>query len=113
MNQSDHQWIFLKNVAKLINYANQMSYKLTGGELYRPQMMQDQYYKEGKTHTLKSDHLKRQAIDLNLFVDGDIQWENNDHWEILGSFWKSLDPKNYWGGDWKNLKDHYHFGNSN
>jgi len=110
MSLSDQQWTFLQNVAKLISYAHALGYKLTGGELYRPQFVQDRYFEEGKTHTLKSDHKERKAIDFNLFVDGEIQWHKNEHWELLGLYWKKLDEKNYWGGDWKNLKDHYHFG---
>lgn len=129
MTLSDKQWLFLQNVAKLIEYAQIKGYKLTGGELKRPGAMQLLYFfgKDLKrvgnilklepakklSKTLKSDHLNALAIDLNVFydIDGDGTKEYAPSKEItqdLGDFWKSLHVNNYWGGDWG--WDTPHFG---
>ena len=109
MSKSDEQWLFLKDVAKLIIYADDLGYKLTGGELYRTEEQQQIYLNEGKSQVSRSNHQDRLAIDLNLFVEGEIQWVKNEYWEALGKYWKAVSPKNRWGGDYKTLKDPYHF----
>ena len=105
---SDEQWEFLQDVVKLIEYANDLGYKLTGGELYRTRYQQKEYMRTGRSKTMRSYHLKRLAIDLNVFVDGDLTWDFNDI-EPLGIFWESLNPKNRWGGHFRNFKDLPHF----
>jgi len=105
---SDEQWEFLQDVAKLIEYAKDMGYKLTGGELYRTRYQQKEYMRTGRSKTMRSYHLKRLAIDLNVFVGGDLTWDYNDI-EPLGIFWESLSPKNRWGGHFRNFKDLPHF----
>ena len=109
MSLSNEQWEFLKDVARLILKADELGYKLTGGELWRPDEMQEIYLATGKSHVNRSQHQDRLAIDFNLFVNGAIQWIKNDDWIVLGDFWKSLSSKNRWGGDWKTLLDQYHF----
>ena len=44
MSLSEKQWSFLKDVAKMIQWADSQGYKLTGGELMRPMAMQYLYY---------------------------------------------------------------------
>ena len=119
MSLSDKQWIFLQNVAKLITYAEEQGYKLTGGELYRTHDQQYLYYNgrtiikgklvgtTRKSKTMNSKHLKRLAIDLNIFKDGVLTYKYEDV-EPLGTYWKSLNSKNDWGGFWK-WKDVPHF----
>jgi uncharacterized protein YnzC (UPF0291/DUF896 family) len=109
MSLSDKQWDFLQDVAELIAYAKEKRYKLTGGELWRPNEMQELYLEQGKTQVKRSNHQDRLAIDLNLFVHGEIQWSKNSYWEDLGSYWKSLHKDNRWGGDYKTLEDPFHF----
>ena len=106
---SDKQWEFLQDVAGLIAFAKSQGYKLTGGELWRTAYQQEKYLEEGKTQVAQSQHQKRLAIDFNLFVEGEIQWVKNEHWERLGAYWKGLCPENRWGGDYKTLQDPYHF----
>src|SRR2546421_11199406 len=105
----DLQFVFLKNISFLIRYGLDKGYTLTLGEAYRPQFVQDVYYREGKSHTLHSQHTNRLAIDFNLFV-GNI-YISTDHpiWFDLGNYWKSLDSRNRWGGDFSTLKDYNHF----
>jgi len=109
MSMSNKQWEFLKDFASLILYAERLGYKLTSGELLRPDQIQEIYLAEGKTQVKRSQHQDKLAGDINLFVDGEIQWSKNEHWEKLGTYWKSLSPKNRWGGDFKSLEDPYHF----
>lgn len=109
MKRSDIQWDFLQDVALLIQFAKHEGFKLTGGELYRPQAMQDIYLARGYSQVSESQHQKRLAIDFNLFVGEKLQWDKNEHWEKLGAYWIVLNPDNRWGGDYKSLKDPYHF----
>jgi len=99
MTLSDKQFLFLKNVGQLIDYAIQHGYKLTFGEAYRPQLMQEHYYNTGKSKTLNSQHGKRLAIDFNVFLNGKYT-TRYEHVKQLGDFWESLNPLNRWGGDW-------------
>ena len=103
----EEQWKFLQDVAKLLLYAEATSVVLTGGELYRTEEQQKIYFTSGKSKTMNSMHLKRLAIDLNFFVDGELVYEHPKV-EALGTYWESLDKKNQWGGFW-NFKDYPHF----
>jgi hypothetical protein len=105
MTLSDKQWEFLKDVCLLIQFAERKGWKLTGGELWRPQEMQDIYVERGLSQTREGQHLKRLAIDLNLFVDGKFMQKTEDHKE-LGEFWESIRPENRWGGRF-NDGNHY------
>lgn len=119
MTLSDYQWEFLKCVAKLIQYAEDNGYKLTGGELYRTADQQYLYYygykiendklvkTTQKSKTMNSNHLKRLAIDFNIFKDKVLTYDVKDC-EPLGKYWESLDKKCKWGGFWK-WKDVPHF----
>ena len=95
------QWKFLRNVAKLIAYADSLGWVLTGGELYRTMDQQKIYMRNGQSKTLNSRHLSRLAIDLNLFINGKYV-TNTDQYKPLGDFWRTLDERNVWGGDWNN-----------
>ena len=104
----DEQWEFLKDIAKLITYADEMGLLLTAGEAYRTAYQQKHYIDTGRSQTMKSKHLKRLAMDFNLFVDGNLTWEL-EAYQPLGDYWESLNPKNQWGGNWKSFKDVPHF----
>ena len=109
MKLSDHQWEFLKDVALLIEFANQHDYKLTGGELWRPKEMQKIYFDSSRSKTMNSQHLKKLAIDLNVFFDG-RSLNRRDDWDqikFLGDYWESLSDLNRWGGDFNknDIKD--------
>jgi len=109
MTLSDHQWEFLKDVARLVDYAmSQSGYKLTGGDLYRSEAEQERMVRTGKSRTLLSKHRQRLAIDLNLFINGEIQWGSEAH-RPLGEHWKLLSPLNVWGGDWQGFPDGGHY----
>lgn len=114
--QAAKQWIFLKNVARLIAWAESQGFELTGGELYRPQATQKIYLQQGLSRTANSRHTQRLAIDLNLFIGGKYQTQTLAY-RPLGIFWCSLHTLNRWGGDWngnglssdEKLQDGNHF----
>ncbi|WP_456322096.1 M15 family metallopeptidase [Hydrogenimonas sp.] len=130
MSLSSVQWDFLQDVAKLIEFAKENGYKLTGGELYRTTTQQAAYvYGIGlevhsgivktvrdkkRSTTMDSQHLKRLAIDFNVFkdLDGDgykdLTYKKEDV-QLLGDFWESIRPENEWGGNWDSFKDIPHF----
>jgi hypothetical protein len=104
----DKQWKFTKDVASLIQYADDLGYKLTFGEAWRHVHMQKYYVAHGLSLTMNSFHRKRLAVDLNLFIN-DKYITTCEGYEPLGEYWKSLDPqRNVWGGSWK-FSDCPHF----
>ena len=108
MSLSDEQAAFLLDACRLIQYATDQGFKVTGGELARTPEQQAIYLKTGRSKTMKSIHLKRCAIDLNFFKDGKIIWDKATI-APLGVFWESLHSKNRWGGNFSTLVDCPHF----
>ncbi|RLI44530.1 hypothetical protein DRO61_12055 [Candidatus Bathyarchaeota archaeon] len=116
------QSIFLHNVAKLILWAFEQGYELTGGELHRTEDQQQLYYYgfsieetngnlyllqgEKKTKTLNSKHKNKLAVDLNLFINGKYITEG-EKFAPLAAYWSKLDRRNESGSDWN--YDHNHF----
>lgn len=106
MSQTDKQFEFLQDVAKLIQFCVKNGYKITAGEMWRTQEQQAIYVETGRSLTMDSLHRKRQAIDLNFFSDGDYVgiWGKaiqKDFLQPVGDFWESLNENNRWGGNWK------------
>lgn len=108
MSLSQEQAAFLLDACKLIEYATQVGWTVTGGELFRTPEQQEIYLKTGRSKTMASNHLKRCAIDLNFFKDGKLVWDKTQL-APLGAYWESLHPKNRWGGNFKSLVDVPHF----
>lgn len=99
MTRVEHQWEFLKDVAKLIKFAESKNIILTGGELWRTKEQQKIYYSSGKSKTVNSQHLEKLAIDINVFNE---KFELITDWDCikqLGDHWESLSEFNRWGGD--------------
>ena len=105
---SARQARFTCNVALLIQEATRLGYALTFGEVWRPNGCKSAYYAEGKSHTKTSRHTQRLAVDFNVFFDGAYITEGTAY-AGLGAYWKSLDSKNRWGGDFPTLRDYNHF----
>jgi hypothetical protein len=108
MSLSQEQAAFLLDACALIKCATEKGFVVTAGELARTPEQQAIYVKTGRSKTLNSIHLKRCAIDLNFFKDGQIIWDK-DALAPLGEYWESLHPKNRWGGNFKSLVDCPHF----
>ena len=99
MSLRKKQSIFAQNVGKLIAFAYENCYELTLGEAQRTIEQQRIYVETGASKTMRSNHLNKMAIDLNVFIDGRLTYEFEDI-KPLGDYWESLHPHNRWGGDW-------------
>jgi hypothetical protein len=99
---------FLRHVCLLLEKANELGWTATGGELYRTPEQQAIYVRSGRSKTLRSNHLRRCAIDLNFFRDGQLCYDVR-LLQPLGTYWRGLHPKNDWGGFWTSFKDVPHF----
>lgn len=99
---------FLLDVCKLISYATNLGFVVTGGELWRTAEQQAIYVKTGRSKTMASNHLRRCAIDLNFFQRGELCYDRVAL-RPIGEYWESLDEKNSWGGNWNSFKDVPHF----
>ncbi len=108
MSLVQEQAAFLLDVCKLIQFATQSGFVITGGELYRTPEQQAIYVKTGRSKTMNSFHLKRCAIDLNFFLNGKIVWDK-ETLAPLGAYWESLNIKNSWGGNGISIVDTPHF----
>jgi len=119
MTISDHQFKFLKDVSLLIDYiANVEGLKVTGGWLERNEEIQKILYDKGLSNTLDSNHIKRMAIDLNIFLGYmvitnikkfKLNDEQRDALNSIGVFWENLDVFNRWGGFFNSIYDPGHF----
>lgn len=119
----EEQCFFAFNVALLIKFIYDHGHYCTFGEAYRTPEQAALYAKEDKG-IVDSLHCKRLAIDLNLFkqtkmvVTCERALKNAavctiEEYRPIGQYWKGLDSRNKWGGDFiKNGKpwpDIYHF----
>ncbi len=115
MSKVAAQAAFLLDIGRLVVWATEQGYVVTGGELARPVEMQAIYVKTGRSKTMNSRHIVRMAQDLNFFLNG-VYLATIKEMEPIGRYWESLSPKNRWGGnfdkDWTkpdNFKDGPHF----
>ena len=108
MSLSDEQFEFLKDICKLIRYAEELGFKVTPGEFLRTREQQRLYLVSGRSKTMLSNHLRKLAADLNFFkeIDGKEEWINGLKSEVaveilspLGHYWESLYTRNRWGGN--------------
>ena len=100
MKLSEQQAIFTLNVAKLILYIYQKGNKCTLGEAFRPKETAEIYADKG-IGIKNSLHTDRLAIDLNLFTISGDYITDGVHYAPFGSYWKTLNSRNKWGGDFK------------
>lgn len=102
------QAAFLLDVGKLVVFATEQGFTVTGGELARTPEQQTIYVQTGRSKTMKSQHLKRLAIDLNFLKDGALVYDVGAL-HAIGTYWEGLSTANEWGGFWKSFKDVPHF----
>lgn len=108
MTLSEEQAAFLLDVCKLVTYATNHGWRVTGGELARTPEQQEIYFKTGKSKTMQSNHLRRLAIDLNFLKDGQPVYDKAAL-QPIGDYWVSLHRLNRWGGNFLNFIDTPHF----
>jgi len=115
MTLGEKQEIFSENVGKLIMFAYENGYGIRLGEVYRTKDQQTLYF-EGytlkkigssvklakitpKSNTMNGYHLKKLAIDINLFKNG--EWlTGKEDFKLLAEFWSELNPNNVSGYEW-------------
>lgn len=107
MTLSQKQQLFSLNVSKLIAYIYAQGYACTFGEAYRTpeQAALDEQKGTGIKDSL---HCVRLAIDINLFKEL-AYLTDKPTYQQFGAYWKSLDIRNRWGGDFQHLVDSNHF----
>ncbi len=108
MSLRNQQSIFTENIGKLIDFSYSVGIELTFGEATRTEYQQKEYLRTKKTKTLKSNHLRRLAVDFNFFIDGELTY-SKENLQVLGDFWESLNEYNRWGGNFKTFTDTPHF----
>lgn len=108
MSLVNEQAGFLLDACKLIAYATEQGFQVTGGELFRTPEQQQIYVKTGRSKTMNSNHLKRLAIDLNFILAGALCYDK-EKLAPLGKFWEGLHSENRWGGNFSSFKDMPHF----
>ena len=107
MSLRERQSLFIYLLSKLIAFAyDELGYELTGGELWRTPEQAALNAGNG-TGIVKSAHLNRLAIDLNLFIDGRYCRDTESH-RPLGTYWEQLHEGCRWGGHF-NRKDGNHY----
>ena len=94
-----HQEAFAVHAALLIQKAGELGMSVRIGEVLRTEEQQEIYVRTGKSRTRDSMHLKKCAIDLNLFIGE--RFATRDEIAALGKWWESLDVRNRWGGSWR------------
>ena len=108
MTLGQNQEKFTQDLAKLLNYLIENNYTIRMGEVERTQSQQEIYIKQGKSKTANSMHLKRCAVDLHIFKNG--EWlQSKQQLQGIGDYWESLDLSNRWGGNFKSFIDTPHF----
>lgn len=104
MTLREKQSLFVRLIAKLIEFAYANGYELTFGEAYRTPEQAAINASKG-TGIANSVHTKRLAVDFNLFRNGKLLTSTEDH-RPLGEYWESLDILCCWGGRFKD-GNHY------
>ena len=69
-------------------------------------------FKEGKSKTMNSRHLKGDAVDLAVTLDGKVSWDFEQYRElskIILAAAKELNTPVVWGGSWETFRDGPHF----
>lgn len=129
----NEQWIFLKDVSKLIEKIESLGFIATAGEMWRTEVQawlnsrpanSSMYVRDNQNnlHTytvpvggvgvMMSKHRDRLAVDFNFFKQTEgklIQVTTKQDLQILGDYWESLSDKNRWGGNFSTRLDCPHF----
>ena len=101
MKLSDQQFEFAKDSLLLELWMIRQGYKFTYGEAWRSDDTQKIYYEKGLSDVKeRGPHGDRLAKDYNIWV-GDMLTYEKVLLMPIGAYWKSLDPENIWGGDFR------------
>ena len=107
MTLREKQSLFVRLVAKLIDFAYSNGMELTFEECWRTPEQAKANAASGRGIS-NSLHTQRLAVDLNLFVGG-VFIDSSEGHRRLGEYWKTLHPLCRWGGDFKPRPDGNHY----
>lgn len=100
----------LQNLMKAAIYDSPYDFGITEG--IRTLERQKELVAQGKSKTLKSYHLRGKAVDIAIWIDGEVTWNFKYYKEVADHIKEVARKLGYvitWGGDWKSLKDGPHF----
>jgi|SRR5215510_4598071 len=105
---------FLYMLGQLYRFCEDADIEIIVFTFYRSPADQEQEFIKGKSKIKENGpHQFWLAQDIAIVENGkalfDDSSETRKKYQMLGEFWKSLDPQAVWGGDFKSLDDIYHF----
>lgn len=106
MTLREQQSLFVKLLAKLLEYAHANGMEFSLGEAWRTPEQAKRNAAAG-IGIRNSLHIDRLAIDLNLFVGG-VFIDSTEGHRRLGEYWESLHSNCRWGGRFRD-GNHYSF----
>jgi|SRR3990167_9705461 len=107
LRQKQSTFAFL--IARLLIYINDNKYEFTFGEALRTPEQAALYAKSG-IGDKNSLHIKKLAIDINLFKNGKYLSSTESH-KLFGEWWEKQHAHCRWGGRF-NDGNHYEFTES-
>src|SRR5579872_1296271 len=93
------QVLHTRYTALMIGWATAQGYEIAWGETLRSPVQAAANAATG-VGIKNSLHELGLAVDLKLFKNGEYLTDSADY-QLLGEYWKSLDPQCCWGGDFK------------
>lgn len=96
---------FACEISRLILWAEENGYEVTLGDAYRDPRVFGMVGEWKGYGASKSQHKRRLAMDLNLFIDGEYCYATEDHIP-LGEQWEKMG--HVWGGRF-NDGNHYQY----
>ena len=97
MTLGEHQRLFVKLLGHLIEWAYTNGYELSLGDAYRDPRVHGGLGRKIGYSSSQSNHKRRLACDLNLFINGEYQTTTEAH-KPLGEYWMGLHDLCEWGG---------------
>ncbi|GAF72060.1 unnamed protein product [marine sediment metagenome] len=98
MTLGEKQRLFTKLIARLIQYAYENGFELSFGDAYRDARVHGPLGRKVGYSSAQSNHKRRLACDLNLFIDGIYQTQTAAYTD-LGNYWRGLHDLCEWGGE--------------
>ena len=123
MKLSERQIYFRNMFSVFLVWAISQDYDFSIGEVFRPGKLkyrcpccrkdfefslQDVYIYMKRSKARHSKHQDKLAFDIFLYKNGEFLAAKGAY-HPLSEFWKKLDRRNRWGGDFEGLNDPFHF----
>ena len=102
--------IRLQNLMNMAIKESPYDFSITEG--IRTLKRQKELLAQRKTKTLKSYHLTGKAVDIAVWINGEVTWDFKYYKEVANHIKGVARKLGYvitWGGDWKTFKDGPHF----